>query len=165
MNNNTRSNEHRILLCVPMKGDSAVLSEILAESRISCSLFTSVQHLINHISEDSEAAIITEEMLTRRSLSLLKNALSTQPEWSNFPLIFVSTSRGDPAYVWKLIEQIGEKAQLQVLERPLYTAELLSAVRVSIQSRQQQYRIRDELKLRHTRESKLRQESKQKNEV
>jgi signal transduction histidine kinase len=164
VDNNTYPGDHRILLCVPMRGDSSILSEILAQSSISCSLFTSVRDLVPYIEEKSEAGIITEEMLTSESLGMLKETLSRQPEWSNFPLIIVSTSRGDPSYVWKLIEKAGANAQIQVLERPLYTAELLSAVRVAIQSRQRQYQIRDELKLRRSVEEKLQEESRRKND-
>ena len=145
-------------------GDSSVISEILAGAHMCCSQFRSLQELVKNIDDVSGAAVITEEMLTSKAFDLLYDALSVQPEWSTFPLIIVSTSRGDPGYIWNLIEKIGPKAQIQVLERPLYKAELLSAVRVSIQSRQRQYQIRDELKLRLSIEEKLKEESRRKND-
>jgi signal transduction histidine kinase len=94
----------------------------------------------------------------------VKQTLADQPEWSSFPLIIITTSHPNPGYIWQLLTAVGSTGQAQLLERPVHTAELVSAVQSALSARGRQYQVRDELNRRLEAEEQLMEEARRKNE-
>lgn len=146
------------------EADRTVLAGIIERAGFSPLICTSMERLCSEIRNGSDAAVVTDLVLVDDSAALLKQTLSGQPGWSSFPLIIITTSHPNPGYVWHLLTTIGSPGQAQLLERPVHTAELVSAVQSALSARERQYQVRDELNRRREAEEKLMEEARRKNE-
>ena len=134
-----------------------MLQNILSGENLEVLVCKTIQDIGNGIQEGAGAAVIAGETLTMESQSGMEAALDSQPEWSDFPLIIMSTYDQKSGAVWKSFNRKLLTAHIVVLERPVHTQTLINAVRSALQSRRRQYQIRDELKKRRKTERVLRQ--------
>jgi PAS domain-containing protein len=134
-----------LLIVAPFKGDASCLSKLLG-SRYPVKTHENVTTLSAALGEQAGLLILTEEALTR-DVSALGEALDAQPAWSEIPVILLSSNknrsgRETAAARRRLPESAGH---VVVLERPLSSASLLSAVAAAWRSRQRQFEMRDRL--------------------
>ena len=86
-------------------------------------------------------AIITEEALLTGSTAFLREWVSSQPAWSDFPFI-VLTAKDDKSPAHRNSSTILELLQNVTLqERPVQTVTLISAVRSALRARHRQYEL------------------------
>lgn len=99
-----------------------------------------------HIDEHVGAILVTEEALAA-DLGPLHRALETQPPWSDVPFILLAgrqAGRGDTAEAIR--RRLPDSAiNVVMLERPLSSESLLSAVASAMRARQKQFEIRDRI--------------------
>src|SRR3954465_3931026 len=81
-----------VLVLAPFGKDAALIERVLLQSAIPTRAVTSVQDLGAAISEDAGAAIIPEEVLQNGTIGALAQKLSTQPPWSDFPILVLTGS-------------------------------------------------------------------------
>jgi len=152
-----RAIDRRVLICAPTGRDAEVLSGVLAGAEIDVETFPSVAQVSSEIGAGAGAAIIGDECLEGSSNCSLLGALEVQPEWSDFPLILMTSQGRAQAHGWRLLQEIGGVAHTMVLERPFRRLTLVAAVRAALQSRERQYQIRDDLARRREIERSLRE--------
>jgi signal transduction histidine kinase len=90
-------------------------------------------------------ALVTEEALYSAGTDRLKRWVATQPPWSDFPIIILTTrttSAAAQAYRRHLLESFGN---VSMLERPLNAVTLLSTVRSALRARRRQYEVQKHL--------------------
>ena len=133
--------EDRVLILAPQGRDSALLCDSLRQSGVTAVPCASVAALCERMAEGAAAAVITEEAL-RPGLDQLVAVLTSQPPWSDFPLILLTESReASPA-----LSPAGEVWwKATILPRPISPETLLSVIRVALRSRQRQYQLRDHI--------------------
>jgi signal transduction histidine kinase/ActR/RegA family two-component response regulator len=115
--------------------------------------------LVHEIERGAEAAILTEEAMRNVELRRLAEWVASQPAWSDFPFIVLTTHGGglerNPAAA-ELMEILGNVA---FIERPFHPTTLISTVQSSLRGRQRQYecqRLNEELESRvHERTEEL----------
>jgi hypothetical protein len=101
------------------------------------------------------AILLTDEALNGR-VDDLADAVAAQPPWSDAPFILLTSRHPDGLL---LPEQAGQRllslvTNVVVLERPLGTRSLLSAVDTALRNRQRQFDLRDRIQeLRESREA------------
>ncbi len=87
------------------------------------------------------ALILAEEALDDPALTQLAAALKQQPAWSDVPVLLISS--GDRSQTLlrtlRLLESLGN---VTLLDRPIRTAALISAVRAALRARERQYDMR-----------------------
>ena len=89
--------------------------------------------------------LLAEEALTPESRTSLLATLSTQPSWSDVPII-IMTAEGELARaIADGIEAVAERGNVVLLERPVRVSTLVTAVRSALRARLRQYEIRDHL--------------------
>jgi two-component sensor histidine kinase len=101
---------------------------------------------VEHLDDEVGAVILTEEALTQPDWSALVGAISNQPSWSSYPFILLIGQRRSaqqPEAVYALLPL--EVANVTVLERPMSSMALVSAVRWAIAGRKRQFVTRDHL--------------------
>ncbi len=151
-----RHHSDRVLILAPTGNDGAVQKEVLTNEQISVLICEDMQQLCSRIEDGTGTAIIAEEALSGEALALLAKTIDNQPEWSDFPMIIMASAGSDPDMTWVVLS--GEKTlNAAVLKRPVLTKSLLTAVRASLRSRRQQYRIADELSKRKEAEKEVRE--------
>jgi signal transduction histidine kinase len=134
--------EERVLVMAPVGQDAQAMAEVLARHRCQTQVCESPQECRSQITTGAAALLLTEEALQMEGAFDLLRLLETQPEWSELPLIIL-TSGGEPRLA-KLLDSAARAAgTVTVLERPIGTTTLVCSIEVALNSRRRQYQVRD----------------------
>lgn len=145
--------EERLLILAPTGRDSLLTSKILTEAGVSCHVCKDMEDLCLEFDAGVGAALLTEEALTKLGIKCLIETLDRQPAWSDIPLILF-VNNFDSAGI--LLNTLGNRANVMILERPINIGVVIGAVRSLLRARRRQYVSRDLLE-------KLQEADRQKN--
>jgi len=144
----------------PYGRDAALICRVLARSGISSRSCATVEDLCSSVGETTGAALISDQSLTKANVGTLAAVLKRQPPWSDLPLI-VTTSGGEATEASRarlaILEPLGN---VTLLERPLRSVTLVTAVQTALRSRRRQYQLCENF----TERERLVQELKRSNE-
>jgi signal transduction histidine kinase len=132
--------ELRILVLARVGRDAELLSAALDRHGFPCTVLSSVDEVFHEIKRGAAAAVVTEESLNGSGDSWLRS-LEAQPPWSDLPVILLTASGGSGLVAkspW-----YRDYGNITLLERPLRSEILLSAVESAVRARLRQYEIRD----------------------
>jgi signal transduction histidine kinase len=132
--------DERILIFTPTGRDAELTRSFLEEARLMGVVCPSVGDLCAAIGEGAGACILAEEALSPNFLQQLLDTLGRQPGWSDLPLI-VFVRDGDT--IEPILETIGTRANITILERPVRVRTLISAARAALRARARQYHTRE----------------------
>ena len=135
----------RILVLAPIGRDAPAATQHLAESNLYCVVCVALDDLHQKLQEGAAVALVTEEAFYQRGTLPLEQWVSSQPPWSDFPFIILTTramSVAAQAYRRRLLESLGN---VSLLERPLNAVTLVSAVQSALRARQRQYQVQEHL--------------------
>jgi signal transduction histidine kinase len=146
----------RIVILAPSGRDAPTVAEVIARGGMLPHTCSTLQALCAGIAEGAGAILLAEEALNDpRSVERLHRTLTEQPAWSELPVLLIAKTSGRgptrPA-----AERIGDYRNIVVLERPLRSASLISALQSALTARRRQYEIRDHLLERARQEAELR---------
>lgn len=145
-----------VLVFAPFGKDAALIERVLHQSAVATLVLPNVQGLEAAICEDAGAAILPEEVLQNGTIGVLAQRLSTQPPWSDFPIIVLTGSGMSTASTESAVRSRAPLGNVTLLERPLRPVTLISAVRSALIARRRQYEVRDHLSERAAAEDALR---------
>lgn len=136
--------EDRILVLALRGRDAAVMETLLAKQDYTCTTCADARALSDELVQGAATAIITEESLAGADRSALDAWVAQQPPWSDFPFILLATRRAGhrPRDAMLVLERLGN---VIVLERPIHSETLGSAVRSAMRVRRRQYEARERL--------------------
>ena len=135
----------RVLVLAPYGRDTELLGLALSRGGIGWSACHSVASLTESIVAGAAAAVVADEALNSENVPILAQALREQPEWSDFPLLLM-TGSGETTEASRFrLQLFAPLGNVTLIERPLRTVTLLSAVKTALRSRRHQYRIREQL--------------------
>lgn len=146
---------NRALVLTPNEVDAELAGSFLRQSGIEAMTFTHAHELASALSVGAGCLVLVEDALTDWDIPLLREALSQQPEWSDLPLIVVTSEVSKfSAAVARIFPNSGN---VTLLGRPLNAYTLVSAVQVCLRAavhqrqvgellnqREQAIRLRDE---------------------
>ena len=133
------SKEKRVLLLAPTGRDAMLTQKILAEAGISSQVCKTMEYLCSEFGAGAGAALMTEEALNDRAIKCLIESLDKQPAWSDFPIILFATNTESAGM---LLNTLGERANVIVLERPINISVVTGAIRSALRARRRQYQTR-----------------------
>jgi signal transduction histidine kinase len=148
--------ERRIVLLALRGRDSQIIEQLLTRSGHECERCCSGDELASALAQGAGAAVVTEESLGETDRGKLVEWLSAQPPWSDFPFILLATKRAGrrPKAAAHILNQLGN---VVVLERPVHSETLGSAVEAALRARRRQYEARSHLNELQSAEDTLRQ--------
>jgi len=146
----------RVLVFAPFGKDAVLIERVLVQSGMAICAVPSAMALAEAIPEQGGAAIITEEVLQSAALESLGQKLSTQPPWSDFPIIVLTGGGLSTANTELAVRSRAPLGNVALLERPLRPVTMISAVRSALLARKRQYQVREHLKERKAAEEALR---------
>lgn len=134
-----------VLISAPFKGDAATLQKVLGE-RYQTQVFSDISSLSECVGPNTAVILLTEEALAAGA-SQLGAALALQPHWSDIPIVLLASNhsragRDNDAARRRLPSNT---ANVVVLERPMSSSSLQSAIAAAWQSRARQFEMRDKL--------------------
>jgi len=134
--------DERVLILAPFGNDASVMAELLAHHGFRTHVCGSPADCCAQMNSGAGTLLITEEVLEIEGAYYLMKALKTQPQWSELPLIILTT--GSKSRLDRLLELAAEAAgSVTLLERPIGTTTLLRSVEVALNSRHRQYEVRN----------------------
>jgi signal transduction histidine kinase/ActR/RegA family two-component response regulator len=135
----------RVLVLAPFGRDAALARTVLERARLVCTTCPDVAELPRCLEEGAGVAVVAEEALTRGDTAPLVAWLADQPPWSDLPFVIL-TNGGDTHQRSAQVAQLADMLQnVTLLERPLQSVTLVSAVKSGIRARLRQYEVRDYL--------------------
>ncbi len=136
--------EDRLLLLALRGRDAQVLEQLLLKAGHECHVCSSSEELANQLASGAGAALITEESLGDADDESINDFLAQQEPWSDFPFILLATKRAGrrPETASRVLECLGN---VVVLERPIHSETLASAVTSAMRVRRRQYEARRHL--------------------
>lgn len=150
-----KHDERRVLVLARVGRDADLTAELLGKSGFPCVSCRDAAELAHELERGAALAVVAEEAIDERSFEALVLQLSKQPRWSDIPFV-VLTSGGHTTGTAKrrsaALERLGH---VTLLERPVRTGTLMSAIRAAWRSRQRQYEVRDYLADRERAEQAL----------
>lgn len=139
-------------LCATPK-DFQLTCGMLGGAGIESVACTDLDDICKKVSEGAGAILVIEEALSPAGTNDLSRFLAGQPYWSDIPLLVLARAGADSGRVAAAMERLGT---VVVLERPVRSLALISAVRSALQARKRQYQVRDEGELLRESEERFR---------
>lgn len=130
----------RILIHAPTGRDATLSCDILGKEGYLCQVCETCAVLTEEIGRGAGLALIGAECLDAESLPKLVARLERQPVWSDLPIVLLTRESEDGELV---VRTLGPRANLTLLERPVWITNLRSSVRAAVRARRRQYEVRD----------------------
>lgn len=132
----------RILILAPTGRDAALSCGVLAKSGIEAVAISNVAAICAGIRVGCAAVILAEEVLVPASMRLLEQVLSEQEPWSDLPILLLTGVGATVQQKSPTAAFLAPLGNVQLLERPVRIATLLSAVQSALRARRRQYTTR-----------------------
>lgn len=128
----------RVLIVAPYGRDASSLQALLAREGYDAVPFADLNAVAENLDDVSGAILVTEEALAKGTAAL-KTWMEGQPSWSDIPVILLTRRQVEAgrAVAQCLLAEV--VSHLTVLERPLGSPSLLSAIDGALMSRQRQF--------------------------
>ena len=147
--------DYRVLVLAPFGKDAPLVREVLEKSGIPVGVVSAAVAVSRCVGGGAGAAIVAEEALDEEAIECLSRAVAAQPAWSDFPIIVLTGGGATTPYTEMMVRSRTPMGNINLIERPLRPATLVSSVRTAIRSRLRQYEIRDHLEERARAEAEL----------
>ena len=148
--------DYRVLVLAPFGKDAMLVREVLERSGIPVGVVANAAAIARCVAGGAGAAIVAEEALDKEGIEQLGHSVAAQPAWSDFPIIVLTGGGATTPYTEQMVRLRTPMGNINLIERPLRPATLISSVRTAIRSRLRQYEIRDHLEEREQVEDELR---------
>ncbi|HEV3410046.1 MAG TPA: ATP-binding protein, partial [Chthoniobacterales bacterium] len=137
-----------VLIAAPVGKDAILAARVLEQAGVPARICASVAEAAREMSESTAGILLEEEALVASDLPVLLEALQKQPRWSDVPVVILTTSGGSERMSVRALDLFGPAGNVTLLERPLHTVTLVSAMKVALRARQRQYEVRELLEQR-----------------
>lgn len=128
----------RVAILAPTGKDALLAARIFDEAAIISSVCDDIVAVKQAVEEGAGVLLIAEEAVANGNLHQLTSALSSQPPWSDLPVLMLTRYGADSPTVAAAIAAL---SNVTLLERPVRPATLISAVRAGLKARERQYQV------------------------
>src|SRR5205823_1949149 len=125
--------------------DAVLTGLLLDRGGVESVVCSDLHGLERNLVQGDGAAVITEEALTGQDISGLVEWVAHQPSWSDFPFIILLEPGASAEACSQERDALQQSGNLTLLERPVGTATLVSAVRAALRARRRQFEVHDAL--------------------
>lgn len=134
---NQESESRRVLILARIGRDAELLCSALQRTGLDCLIVNDASQLVAEINRGAATAIITEESLKGVGPHWV------EPAWSDFPLIILTGQSSEREISSGRLAALRQLGNVTLLDRPVRSEGLLSAVQAAMRARIRQYQIRD----------------------
>ena len=164
MNSHAKSLQERVLVLMPSERDAERTLQLLTDANLTAAACAEVLGLCRELRRGAGAVLLTDEIISADIDRRLEDALREQPAWSALPILLLAREG-----TGERMQQgtLGAYNSVVVLERPVRTRSLISAVLSALRARRNQYQIRDAIREheRQAAELKAQDEALQRSQV
>jgi signal transduction histidine kinase/ActR/RegA family two-component response regulator len=132
--------ENRILIYTPTGQDAPLAAKVMAMAAIDSHVCRTLAELAAQLELGVGAVLTVEEALGPGGYRLLQECVARQPDWSDLPIILLTHSGADSSAVRQAVAGLGN---LSLMERPVRTLALITALHSTLRARNKQYQVRE----------------------
>jgi len=152
----------RVLIAAPTRRDAEVTIDLLQRAGVhSLALERDGESMKQQLRTAVGAVLLADASLDGRRMDALLAGLAGQPAWSDVPVVFLTRDRERSPSAARMVAAV---TNLTLLDLPVSTASMVSAVRAALRARRRQYEIRDQLITQLEAEQALRDADRRKDE-
>lgn len=144
-----------VLVLTPIGRDASLICSLLDRAGLAGIVASDVEGLVRELREGAGAAVMTEESLRPATVAMLIEWLQQQPPWSDFPIVVLTSGGESTRGSLRRFEMSKQLGNITLLERPVRSVTLLSAVEAALRARRRQYEAKDYIAERHRSEEVL----------
>jgi signal transduction histidine kinase len=145
----------RILILAPTGNDGPVTAKFLVSAGHQVHVCGDMEEVCREAESHNDVLLLAEETLNSVTVRLLSVMLDRQPPWSDIPIaIITSGGEASPGRL-RILDSLGDRANVTLLERPFRRGTLSSTVAVALRARQRQQEMRNLLAERKNAEALL----------
>jgi signal transduction histidine kinase len=149
----------RVLVLAQFGRDAELLQSFLRRHQFSSHVVSGSEDFFSELNSGAATAIITEESL-KLPIEQWSKRLEMQPAWSDFPLIVLTSSGTNDSGPSAKATSLRFLGNVTLVERPIRSESLLSAVETALRARIRQYEVRDFMSRQANSEEALRRTEK-----
>jgi signal transduction histidine kinase len=132
----------RVLVLAPVGRDASAAAELLSRGGLRSEICPDLPCLMEHLTIQVAAVLLTEEAIYRRDASSLASWVKAQPAWSDLPFVILTSHlRHANISGWRR-ELVGTLRNVSLLERPVQGITLTSTVQAAVRARRRQYELK-----------------------
>src|SRR5258708_14598978 len=150
------NSDYRVMVLAPFGKDATLVREVLERSGIPVGVVTNAAAIARRVAGGAGDAVVAEEARDEEGIELLGHSVAAQPAGSDFPSIVLTGGGATTPFTDQLVGSRAPMGNINLIERPVRPATLISSVRTAIRSRLRQYEMRDRLQEREQVEDELR---------
>ena len=143
-------------ILAPTGSDGDLAVRVLTKTGIEAIACADMPSLCSAIESGLGAVVVAEEGLIRAQRATLDATLSTQPAWSDLPVVLLLSEGELSRAISPDIAEVAIRANVTLLERPVRIATLATTLRSALRARMRQYDVRDSIAEREITEERLR---------
>ena len=132
--------ETRVLIYAPTGQDAPLAAKVMAMAQIDSQVCATLAELGRELELGAGAVLTVEEALAPGGYQLLQDCVARQPDWSDLPIILLTHHGADSSTVRQAVAGLGN---LSLLERPVRTLTLITALHATLRARNKQYQVRE----------------------
>jgi signal transduction histidine kinase/CheY-like chemotaxis protein len=132
--------ETRILIYAPTGQDGPLAAKVMAMAQIDSHVCATLADLAQQLELGVGAVLTVEEALAPGAYQLLQTCVARQPEWSDLPILLLTHYGADSPTVRRAVAGLGN---LSLIERPVRTLSLITALHSTLRARNKQYQVRE----------------------
>ncbi|MBS0641174.1 MAG: response regulator [Proteobacteria bacterium] len=138
----------RILILAPIGRDAPAMTALLHRIGLEADICSELPDLVSQL-DAAAVAVVAEEALFGKDASALTQWVACQPAWSDLPFIIL-TSRQEQAHVLPWRQRLASSLRnVTLIERPVQSITLTSAVQAAVRARLRQYEVKGLLEAQH----------------
>ncbi|QGZ32113.1 response regulator [Stutzerimonas stutzeri] len=131
-----------VVVFAPIGRDGPATADLLRRSGMNADVCHSVGEVLERAESDADAVFIAEEALFGQDLQDLAAWVDRQPAWSDFPFVVLTSKHRQPAVsAWRQ-RLVATLRNVSLLERPVQSITLTSALQAAVRGRLRQYEVR-----------------------
>ena len=138
----TKPEHPTIVVYAPIGRDGPATAELLRRSGMEAVVCHGVDEVLQRAETDAAAVFIAEEGLFGHDLKSLSDWVDRQPTWSDFPFVVLTSKHQQPAVAAWRQRMVAALRNVSLLERPVQSITLTSAVQAAVRGRLRQYEVR-----------------------
>lgn len=131
-----------VVVYAPIGRDGPASADLLRRSGMGAIVCQSLDEVLEHAATDADAVFIAEEGLFGQDLNRLSAWVDQQPAWSDFPFVVLTSKHQQPVVTAWRQRMVAALRNVSLLERPVQSITLTSAIQTALRGRLRQYEVR-----------------------
>lgn len=119
--------------------DAEVASKLLTEAAFAVHICTDAFQFLTELGRGAGFAVLSEEVASEMPAEGVAKWVTTQPPWSDFPLVLITGRTDAPSRIRAAANLQETLGNVSFLERPFHPTTLVSLARTALRSRRRQY--------------------------